>query len=166
MNTTSEIVNGRCTCGHVHYQTTAAPLIVHACHCRGCQQNSGSAFALNALVEANQVTLVSGEVEEILVPTPGGTGQDIARCVKCKVAVWSNYNFGGPLRKFIRFIRVGTLDDPDQMPPDIHIYTCSKQPWMIIPENDQRVDEFYDVQETWSLKSLKRLTMLKETTGI
>ena len=80
--------------------------------------------------------------------------------------MWSNYNFGGPLRKFIRFIRVGTLDDPDQMPPDIHIYTCSKQPWMIIPEKDQRVDEFYDVQETWSLKSLKRLTMLKETTGI
>jgi len=166
MSTSPEIVDGHCTCGHVHYQTTATPLIVHACHCRGCQQNSGGAFALNALVEADSVTLVSGKVEEITVPTPGGTGQDIARCVRCKVAVWSNYNFGGPLRKFIRFIRVGTLDDPDQMPPDIHIYTCSKQPWMILPEADRRVEEFYDVQATWSPQSLKRLATLMKKAGV
>ena len=88
-----------------------------------CQKNSGSSFALNALFEADRVELISGEVEDVTVPTPSGTGQIITRCSKCKVAVWSNYNMGG-LRERIRFIRVGTLDDPDQLPPDVHIFTC------------------------------------------
>ncbi|MGI9355668.1 MAG: GFA family protein, partial [Rhizobiaceae bacterium] len=143
MNQKVEPREGECTCGHVRYRVTSDPLIVHACHCRGCQKNSGSAFAINALYEAHRVTLVSGEIEEITVPTPSGTGQDIARCAVCKVAVWSNYNMGGALRKFIRFIRVGTLDDPDQLAPDVHIYTCSKQPWVTLPDKDPKADEFY-----------------------
>lgn len=166
MSDNSQTRDGGCTCGHTRYQVTSEPLIVHGCHCRGCQQNSGSAFAINALYEADRVTLLSGEIEEIIVPTPGGTGQDITRCAKCKIAVWSNYNMGGALRKYVNFIRVGTLDDPDQLPPDVHIYTCSKQPWVILPENDRRFDEFYDMQETWSPNSLKRLTTLKEAAGI
>lgn len=166
MNTNSKSIEGGCTCGHVRYQVTSEPLIVHGCHCRGCQQNSGSAFAINALYEADRVTLLSGEVEEITVPTPSGTGQDIARCVKCKVAVWSNYNMGGALRKLVRFIRVGTLDDPDQFPPDIHIYVASKQPWVILPKTDQRVDEIYTFNEVWSLNSMERLEKIKEAAGI
>lgn len=156
---------GGCTCGNVRYQVVSNPLIVHACHCRGCQKNSGSAFAVNALFEADQVTLLAGQVETISVPTPSGTGQDITRCAECKVAVWSNYNMGG-LRKYIRFIRVGTLDDPDQMPPDIHIFTSSKQPWVILPEKDRRVPEFYSIKKTWSPKSYARRKELSLKAGI
>lgn len=165
MNTSTQIREGGCTCGHVRYQVVAEPLIVHGCHCRGCQKNSGSAFAINALFEADRVKLVSGDVEEITVPTPSGTGQDITRCTRCKVAVWSKYNMGG-LREYVRFIRVGTLDDPDQMPPDVHIYTCSKQPWVILPKDDRRVDVFYDFKETWSPDSLVRLAKIKEAAGV
>ncbi|WP_027836154.1 GFA family protein [Maritalea myrionectae] len=156
---------GGCICGHVRYQVSSDPLIVHCCHCRGCQKNSGTAFALNALFEADRVTLLSGEVEEITVPTPSGTGQDITRCAKCKIAVWSNYNMGG-LRENIRFIRVGTLDDPDQMPPDVHIYTCSKQPWVRLPENDRRAETFYEISETWSPEALARLAIIETSAGI
>ena len=165
MNTRTHVIEGGCTCGRVRYQVASKPLIVHACHCRGCQKNSGSAFALNALFEADRVTLVSGKVEEIAVPTPSGTGQDITRCAKCKVAVWSNYNMGG-LRRHIRFVRVGTLDDPDQYPPDVHIYTCSKQPWVILPKGDRRVNEFYKFAKTWSPASLERLSEIEATAGI
>lgn len=165
MNTRAHTSEGGCTCGHVRYQVVSDPLIVHGCHCRGCQKNSGSAFALNALFEAGHVTLVSGTVEEISVPTPSGTGQDITRCTECKAAIWSNYNMGG-LRKQIRFIRVGTLDDPDQFPPDVHIYTTSKQPWVILPTGDPRVDEFYDFSKTWSPASLERLAKIEASAGI
>ncbi len=165
MNNNSKTREGGCTCGQVRYQVTSAPMIVHCCHCRGCQKNSGSAFALNALFEADQVQLMSGEVEEITVPTPGGTGQIIARCANCKAAVWSNYNFGG-LRERIRFIRVGTLDDPDQLPPDVHIYTGSKQPWVALPRDDLRVEEFYDFEATWSPESMERLAKIKTSAGI
>ena len=165
MNDSSQTRYGGCTCGHVRYRLTSDPMIVHACHCRGCQKNSGSAFALNALFEADRVEQISGEVEEVSVPTPSGTGQIITRCSKCKVAVWSNYNMGG-LREHIRFIRVGTLDDPDQLPPDVHIFTCSKQPWVILPREDRWVEVFYDFKETWSLESMNRLAKIEESAGI
>ncbi len=164
MDNNSQIRDGGCICGQLRYQVTAEPMIVHGCHCRGCQKNSGSAFAVNALFEAERVKLISGEVEEITVPTPSGTGQDITRCVKCKVAVWSSYNMGG-LRARIRFIRVGTLDDPDQMPPDVHIFTGSKQPWVVLPKDDRRVEVFYVFKETWSPESMERLEKVKEAAG-
>ena len=165
MSNNSPTRQGGCTCGHVRYQISSDPLIVHACHCRGCQQNSGSAFAINALYEADRVVLLAGEVEKITVPTPSGTGQDITRCAKCKVAVWSHYNMGG-LRERIKFLRVGTLDNPDQMPPDVHIYTCSKQPWVVLPKADQSVDEFYEYDQTWSAQSRARLAKLKAAAGM
>ncbi len=165
MNRQSHTCEGGCTCGHVRYQVNSEPLIVHCCHCRGCQKNSGSAFALNALFEADRVKLISGYVEEITVPTPSGVGQIIARCSKCKVAVWSNYNMGG-LKERIRFIRVGTLDDPDQLPPDVHIFTGSKQPWVILPKEDRRVDVFYDFKEIWTPESIERLAKIEERAGI
>lgn len=165
MNEKNQTRDGGCICGRVRYQVTSEPMIVHGCHCRGCQKNSGSAFAINALYEAARVKLISGEVEEITVPTPSGTGQDITRCSKCKVAVWSNYNMGG-LRKHIQFIRVGTLDNPDQFPPDVHIFTGSKQPWVILPKEDRRVDVFYDFKEIWSPESLERLAKIEECAGI
>jgi hypothetical protein len=165
MNKNSQTRNGACTCGHVRYQVTSDPLIVHCCHCRGCQKNSGSAFALNALFEADLVKLIAGRVEEVMVPTPSGTGQTITRCSNCKIAVWSNYNMGG-LRERIRFIRVGTLDDPDQLPPDVHIYTHSKQPWVSLPLEDLRVEAFYDIKKTWSPESMERLAKIEESAGI
>ena len=156
---------GSCTCGHVRYKVKSTPMVVHCCHCRGCQKNSGSAFALNALFEAENVELVSGSTEDITVPTPSGVGQIITRCSECKVAVWSNYNMGG-LRKRIRFVRVGTLDDPDQFSPDVHIFTESKQPWVIIPEGDTRVDVFYNWDDVWSPESMERLHAIEVTAGI
>lgn len=165
MNNKTQTRDGDCTCGHVRYQVTSERMIVHCCHCRGCQKNSGSSFALNALFEADRVELISGQVEQITVPTPSGTGQDIIRCSKCKVAVWSNYNMGG-LCERIRFIRVGTLNNPEQMPPDVHIFTTSKQPWVVLPKKDRRVDVDFKFNEVWSPESLERLTEIEQSAGI
>lgn len=165
MSNNSQIRKGGCTCGHVRYQTTLDPMIVHGCHCQDCQKSSGAAFAINALFERDRVELIAGDVKDYSVPTPSGRGQIITRCSKCKVAVWSTYYMGG-LRDYIRFIRVGTLDGPDQLPPDIHIYTCSKQPWVILANEDRRVEEFYEFNETWRPKSMKRLAEIKKRSKI
>jgi hypothetical protein len=148
-------LQGGCSCGHVRYQLTSAPLIVHCCHCRWCQRQTGTAFALNALCEAEHVEVLQGEVSESTVPSPSGRGQKIARCPECQVAVWSNYYMGG-IKDLIRFIRVGTLDDPDRLPPDVHIFTSSKQPWVKLPPGDLAVDEFYDYEKTWSPENQER----------
>ena len=160
MNTQPETFEGACTCRFVRYRLASKPLIVHCCHCRWCQRESGAAFAQNALIEADRVQLLDGDVELITTPSQSGQGQKIARCPKCHIAVWSNYHQGGDA---IRFIRVGTLDEPDRFPPDIHIYTASKQPWVVIPPGAVAVAvaELYSVRELWPKESLERLAQAR-----
>jgi hypothetical protein len=156
------IREGGCACGHVRYRVESKPLIVHCCHCSMCQRQSGSAFAVNALIEADRVRLLQGDVTEVTVPSPSGNGQVIARCPKCQVAVWSNYLvfYKGILGDAIRFIRVGTLDDPSKMPPDVHIFTSSKQPWLVLPLDAQVVEEYYVTQDVWPKESLDRMAAM------
>jgi hypothetical protein len=129
------------------------PLFVHCCHCRWCQRETGTAFALNAMIEADRVTLVSGEPEIVDTPSESGKGQKIARCPTCRIALWSNYAGAGP---HVFFIRVGTLDAPDHLPPDIHIFTASKQPWVILPPGVPAVAGYYDRERYWPEASLQR----------
>jgi len=129
------------------------PLIVHCCHCRWCQRESGAAFALNAMIEAERVLLLSGDPEVVDTPSASGKGQAISRCPSCRLALWSHYSGSGPV---IRFVRVGTLDDPDLLPPDIHIFTASKQPWVIVPPGAAAVPEYYDRNQHWPAESLER----------
>ena len=146
-------LTGGCTCRHIRYQLESAPLFVHCCHCRWCQRETGASFALNAMIEADRVTLLAGEPELVETPSASGKGQVIARCPKCRIAVWSNYAGAGP---HVRFVRVGTLDDPDRLPPDIHIFTSSKQPWVVLPEDIPAVPEYYDRKQFWPADSLAR----------
>jgi len=147
------MLEGRCTCGEVRYRLKAKPLFVHCCHCRWCQRETGSAFALNALIEAEAVETVAGEPVGVTTPSESGKGQIIHRCPTCQVAVWSVYSGAGP---DFRFIRVGTLDDPDACPPDIHIYTESKQPWVVLPQHVPAMAQYYRRSEHWPKESLAR----------
>lgn len=148
-----EMFEGGCTCRQVRYRMTSKPLFVHCCHCRWCQRETGTAFALNAMIEADRVVLLAGEPEMVNTPSNSGKGQLIARCPTCRIAVWSNYGGGGDK---IRFVRVGTLDEPDRLPPDIHIFTMSKQPWVVLPAGMPAVHEYYDSKQMWPAESLER----------
>lgn len=153
---TTDFLDGGCTCGEVHYRISA-PLFVHCCHCRWCQRESGAAFAINAMIEADRVTLLKGEPEVVNTPSASGKGQKISRCPLCRVALWSNYAGAGDA---VRFVRVGTLDEPDRLPPDIHIFTSSKQPWVVLPPGTPVVAEYYDRKQYWPQASLERRTAL------
>ena len=137
---------GGCDCREVRYRMEDRPLFVHCCHCRWCQRESGASFALNAMIESNRVATLSGAPEIVLTPTNSGKGQKIARCPKCRIALWSHYPGAGDK---VKFVRVGTLDNPDLLPPDIHIFTASKQPWVVIPPRALSVEEYYDWREVW-----------------
>jgi hypothetical protein len=151
------VAEGGCDCGHVRYRIETRPLFVHCCHCRWCQRESGASFALNAMIEADRVTVLAAEPELVDTPSDSGEGQVIARCPKCRIAVWSNYAGAGPL---LRFVRVGTLDEPDRLPPDIHIFTASKQPWVVIPPGAPVVPEYYECEKFWPAESLARRQVL------
>jgi hypothetical protein len=146
-------LEGGCDCGHVRYRMESAPLIVHCCHCHWCQRETGTAFALNAMIEAERVAHLQAEPDLIDTPSSSGGGQKIARCPKCRIAVWSHYGSAGPI---LRFVRIGTLDTPQVLQPDVHIYTRSKQPWVVLPQGVRAVPEYYEVERYWTPESLAR----------
>jgi len=152
-----EVYDGHCTCGQVRYRMTSRPLFVHCCHCRWCQRETGASFALNAMIEADRVELLQGEVEAVVTPSLSGKGQKIVRCPRCHIAVWSHYAGAGGA---VCFVRVGTLDEPDRLPPDIHIFTASKQPWVVLPAGTPAVAEYYKASELWPKESLERRAVL------
>lgn len=150
---------GRCSCGEVRFRMNSAPLIVHACHCTECQRLSGGAFAINALIEADRVETLSGTPEPVPVIGTSGKPQSIYRCPRCRVALWSHYPGGGTK---LSFIRVGTLDEPSRLTPDIHIYTSTKLPWLALPADVPAVADYYSAREVWSEESLERSRRLRE----
>lgn len=137
---------------------TSRPLFVHCCHCRWCQRETGTAFALNAMIEAERVVLAGGAPEIVHTPSASGRGQRISRCPSCRIALWSNYAGAG---EGVRFVRVGTLEEPDRLPPGIHIFTSSKQPWVVLPAHTPAVPEFYDFRTYWPEESLLRWQALR-----
>jgi hypothetical protein len=145
-------LDGGCACGAVRYRLASAPMFVHCCHCRDCQRQTGSAFVINALIEADRVGLLSGEPQPLAVPTDSGQPHRIYRCPNCQTAIWSEY--GG--RSALRFLRVGTLDDPAALPPDVHIYVRSKLPWVSLPTATPAFDAYYDSRKLWPAASLER----------
>lgn len=146
-------MRGHCTCRRIRYEITSKPLFVNCCHCRWCQRETGSAFAINAMIETDRIVLTADAPELVDTPSNSGRGQKVMRCPTCRVALWSHYP-GAGLR--FAFLRVGTLEDPDACPPDIHIFTDSKQPWVVLPEGVPAVPEYYDRDQYWPAESLAR----------
>jgi len=143
---------GGCGCGDVRYRLTSEPMFVNCCHCTLCQRQTGSAFVINALIETDRLEHLSGELERTTLKSGGGGIHDIYRCAKCRIAVWGDYG----RRPWLRFLRVGTLDDPSQFPPGAHVFTSTKLPWVTLPQGVSHFDEYFDIREHWPQASLDR----------
>jgi hypothetical protein len=146
---------GGCSCGQIRYRLTASPLITHCCHCLNCQRQTGSAFAINMLIEADRMEIVAGEPRRVDAPRDDGSTQAIYRCPVCQVAVYSEYS-----RPDVRFVRAGTLDDPSRVAPDVHIFTRSKRDWIALPDAVPAYDVYYDPDVVWSPESRARIAAL------
>jgi hypothetical protein len=147
---------GGCSCGEVRYRLESEPLFTHCCHCLNCQRQTGSAFVINLLIEADRVKVLTGAPEPVDVPRDDGSTQTIYRCPTCQIAVFSRYS-----RTDVLFVRGGTLDDASAMAPDVHIYTRSKLDWVALPESVPAFEEYYDTKAVWPTASLERLGALK-----
>jgi hypothetical protein len=148
----SNFNDGGCACGQIRYRLQTPPLFVHCCHCHDCQRQTGSAFVLNALIETGLVEILQGQIVLSEMPTDSGKPHQVARCPGCGIAVWSHY--GGIDR--LSFVRVGTLDDPAALAPDVHIYTRSRLPWIALPPEVPAFEAYYDSKTVWPAESLAR----------
>ena len=147
--------DGGCDCRAVRYRLRSRPMWVNCCHCRWCQRETGSAFVINAMIESDRVELLAGPVDIVDTPSHSGNGQRIARCPTCRVALWSHY--GSPL---VSFVRVGTLDEPDNFPPGVHVFTTTKQPWVQLSGDVPVMPEYYRSADLWPPESLARRAAL------
>lgn len=147
----SEKHQGQCFCGAVRYRLRSRPIFVNCCHCRDCQRQTGSAFALNGMIETDRIEIVQGTPAMVTVSTGSGRPHDIYRCAECQTALWSDYGRRG----WLSFVRVTTLDEADAFPPDAHIFTRSKLPWVKL-EGAPAFEEYYDPQSLWSVESMER----------
>ena len=147
-------LHGGCACGGIRYRLTASPLIVHACHCRDCQRGTGGAFVINVLIESEHVPASGAAPRTAVLPTPTGKGQEVAFCERCGTTVWSRYLMAPA---DILFVRAGTLDEPERIEPDVHIYTRSKVPWLQLPAGARTFEELYVTQEVWPPEKQARL---------
>jgi len=147
-------LHGSCFCGAVRYRLETPPMFVHCCHCTDCQKQTGSAFAINALIETDRIVLEPGslEPEPLEMKTDSGRPHDIYRCPKCLSALWSDYS----RRKVTRFVRVATLDTPSALVPDVHIFTRSKLAWVQLPPGARAFEVYYDLEKEWPPESLAR----------
>ena len=131
---------GGCDCGAVRFRLEAEPIVVNCCHCRACQRQSGSAFAINVIVETDQVTILSGDPIRFAHETGSGAGQSNLRCDACGTSLASVYHAAG---ETLRFLRGGAFDDSTAVVPDVHIFTAEKVDWVAIPEGMRSYEGFY-----------------------
>ena len=151
----STLREGGCSCGSVRYRLRSDPLFIHCCHCLNCQRQTGSAFVINLMIEADRVEILAGAPQPVEVPRDDGTIQRIFRCPSCQIGVFSEYG-----RPELRYVRAGTLDNPSGVRPDVHIFTRSKVSWIRIPESVPAFEIYYDTKALWPAASLERLDAL------
>ena len=156
-----ETFDGQCFCGKVRYRMQGRPMFIHCCHCRDCQQQAGSAFVINGLIEAARIELVDGAPKPVTMRTDSGHPHDIYRCEACQSALWSDY--GG--RGWLRFVRIATLDRAGEFAPDVHIYTRSKLPWVVLPAGARAFEEYYSTTAEWPAESLARREAARAKAG-
>jgi hypothetical protein len=148
--------DGGCSCRETRYRVASEPLFTHCCHCLNCQRQTGSAFVINLLIEADRLEILAGEARPVDVPRDDGSVQRIFRCPICQVAVFSQYT-----RPDVQFVRAGTLDDPGAVAPDVHIFTRSKLHWVKLPDSVPAFEVYYDKDVLWPAQSLERFEALK-----
>ena len=149
------MLEGGCACGEVRYRLTSEPLFTHCCHCLNCQRQTGSAFVVNILIEADRVELLGREPQPVDVLPRRRQEATHFPLPDCQVAVFSRYTRAG-----IRFVRGGTLDDPSSVTPDVHIYTRSKLSWVQLPESVPAFATYYDTKKLWPPASIDRLNAI------
>jgi len=155
----SKTLEGGCGCGAVRYRLKDEPYIVHNCHCRLCQRQTGTGSAVNAFIESDRLELLSGELREVEFKTGSGATQTLVRCAQCGTPLWSHYP---RLGRKVAAVRVGTLDEPSAAPPDVAIFVADKPAWAPVPDGIPTFDQFYNPAEFWSPEVMARVKAVLE----
>ena len=147
----NQSLTGGCICGQVKYQIIDKPLFTQACHCKDCKVLTGSSYVVNSSILENTL-IVEGEVSSTELKAGSGASYKTYFCTKCGNYVYADYDSAvGRLT-----VRTKTLDNSEKFPPQVHIFTKDKDPWLNLSEDVICFKEMYDQKKTWPEDSLNR----------
>jgi hypothetical protein len=151
-------ITGGCTCGSVRYRLLTSPLFCYACHCTSCQKSTGSAFALHLSIESYNISIISRSKPSLVSLSPNHSPStktsQRALCPHCGTVFWSHDN---PWGYAVSDVRIGTLDFPGIMEPDVHSFVGSKLGWVGLPPGAKTAVGHYEYEALWPKSSLRRL---------
>jgi hypothetical protein len=126
-------MNGGCLCGQVRYSANADPAMVAVCHCKNCQKQAGTAFAVVIGIPKSAIS-IQGQLKTF--HDTGDSGQPVERnfCPECGSPITSDV----AVMPELTFIKAGTLDDTGWLDPKLHVYCDSAQHWVAMPEASQK----------------------------
>jgi len=129
-------LTGGCQCGKIRYEITGTPDALAVCHCTDCQRQSGSAFGMTLPVKEADFRLTRGEVKTYASTSAAGRGKLGAFCPECGTRIYHKPEW----RKGTVSVKPGTLDDTSWLKPEMHLWTSSKQGWVMIPDGVKTFD--------------------------
>ena len=147
----NESLTGRCICGQVKYRIREKPLFTQACHCKDCKIITGSSYVINTSVLDNTL-IIEGEVASTELKAGSGATSNAYFCTKCGTYIYTDY--GSAVGRLT--VRTKTLDNSESFPPQVHIFTKDKDPWLKLTDDVICFEKMYDLKKTWPEESLKR----------
>ena len=147
----NEKLKGECICGQVKYHITEKPLFTQACHCKDCKVLTGSSYVVNSSVLENTL-IIEGEVSSTELKAGSGASCKTYFCTKCGAYVYADYE--SAIKRLT--LRTKTLDNPKKFPPQVHIFTKDKDPWLNLSEDVICFKEMYDQKKIWPEDSLNK----------
>ena len=129
-------LTGGCMCGAVRFELQSAPYDAGWCNCRTCQLNSGSPAMAFASVRRDDWAVTRGESSLQTVRTSSFGERTF--CGDC----------GTPLHVHVKHqpdrvdFSIVTLDDPNAIQPQWHIFWSSRVPWFDPGDGLPKYDRF------------------------
>ena len=122
-------VTGHCLCGFVSYAAEVDENLVVICHCTACQRHSASSFGIVVGANGDEFELLTGTLKSYESVADSGSMRSRTFCPECGSRIYAKPVSGD---SGLFSIRVGTVDQRDQLIPKVQIWCRSAQPWALI----------------------------------
>ena len=138
--------SGRCQCGNCVYSLIALPYVTYSCHCAECQKLTSSAFLSCMQVPAESVQLENGSPVSRQRIADSGNTVVTWFCPNCSSTLFAENS----IRTRVRTIHIGSLEHPERVEVNAHIWVKRKLPWVNLPETHRTFDEAADWTEDYA----------------
>lgn len=112
---------GGCLCGAVRYRVSGPAVDAGYCHCRSCRRSAGAPVAAWATFPIAALAFTRGE------PAAYRSSRRAVRhfCARCGTQL----TYRRAVRPETVDVTLASLDRPERLPPEYHLWTASRLPW-------------------------------------